>query len=180
MQAETTEQKKAHTAVHDDAPATNVLDQSEKIGSGMQVGIDAFGAWAIGVGSTIGSYAFLIHGSMIAQAGPLASVLSWLAAAAMSVPLALLLAELSSLFPSAGGPYVYKYFALKRLIPGTGEMFGFLTGWMFWIYVVVSYACMSNGFANLLSNSLFGSSMAAPIWFGPLVIHSFVWWSHHL
>lgn len=146
----------------------------------MQVGIDAFGAWAIGVGSTIGSYAFLIHGSMIAQAGPLASVLSWLAAAAMSVPLALLLAELSSLFPSAGGPYVYKYFALKRLIPGTGEMFGFLTGWMFWIYVVVSYACMSNGFANLLSNSLFGSSMAAPIWFGPLVIHSFVWWSHHL
>lgn len=145
-------------------------EQSASIGSGLQVGISSFGAWMLGVGTNIGSWAFLIHGSMIAQAGQLASISAWLIAAVMIVPLALVLAELSSMFPSAGGPYVYKYFALKRLIPGMGEMLGFLTGWMFWICFIASYACMANGLVNLLSTTIYGAPQSSPLWFGPAVI----------
>jgi amino acid transporter len=150
----------------------DIEQQSEKIGANMQVGIGAFGAWAIGVSANIGSFAFLIHGAMLAQAGPLASVVAWAIATLMSLPLAFTLAELSSMFPSAGGPYVYKYFALKRLLPGMGEMLGFLTGWIFWIYLVVGYACMSDGLANMLSKQFYGDANASPIWFGPLIIMS--------
>src|SRR5437870_5230213 len=82
--------------------------QSAKIGAGMQVGISSFGAWMLGVGANIGSMAFLFHGAMIAQSGPLAAITAWVLAALMSLPLAFVLAELSSMFPSAGGPYVYK------------------------------------------------------------------------
>jgi amino acid transporter len=72
-------------------------------------------------------------------------MIAWLLADALSLPLALLLIELSSMFPTAGGPYVYKYYALKRLVPGLGELLGFLTGWLFWVSIIVGLACMSNG-----------------------------------
>jgi len=152
------------------SPACSLEDESARIGAGMNIGISSFGAWMIGVSANIGSMAFLFHTCMIAQAGPLASVAAWVIAAAMALPLGLVLAELSSMFPAAGGPYVYKYFALKRLIPGMGEMMGFLTGWIFWIYIIAGYACMSNGLVNLLSASLFGAPQASPLWFGPVVI----------
>src|SRR5688572_29277466 len=97
------------------APQSGIQSEAGNIGAGMQIGIGAFGAWAIGVSANIGSMAFLFHGSMIAQSGPLAAVVAWILAAFMALPLALVLAELSSMFPSAGGPYVYKYVALKRM-----------------------------------------------------------------
>ncbi len=102
-----------------------------KIGTGMKVGISAFGAWMMGVGSIIGSWAWLMHAPMLARAGPVASMAAWVIAAILSLPLVLILMELASMFPTAGGPYVYKYYALKRLIPGMGELLGFLTGWLF-------------------------------------------------
>jgi amino acid transporter len=95
---------------------------------------------------------------------------AWLLAGVLSLPLTLILMELASMFPSAGGPYVYKYHALKRLFPGTGELLGFLTGWLFWVSIIVGLACMSNGLANLLGSNLWGTASASPIWFGPLVI----------
>lgn len=147
-------------------------DQAFTIGSGMQVGISSFGAWMLGVGSIIGSMAWLIHGPMIAKSGPLAAFVAWILAAAMTLPLALIVAELSSMFPTAGGPYVYKYFALKRMIPGMGEMLGFLTGWLFWIAMITGLGCMSNGLTNLLSSVIWNSSNASPLWFGPLIILS--------
>lgn len=144
--------------------------ETAAIGSDMQVGITSFGAWMLGVGAIIGSMAWLFHGPMIARAGTLGSISAWLAATAMMVPLVLILMELSSMFPSAGGPYVYKYYALKRLVPGLGEMLGFLTGWLFWICLIVGLACMSNGLTNLLSSNIWGAPQASPIWFGPTVI----------
>ncbi len=137
---------------------------------GLRVGISSFAAWMLGVGSIIGSMAWLIHGPMLARAGSLASITAWLIAGVMALPLALILMELSSMFPAAGGPYVYKFYALKRLVPGAGEMLGFLTGWLFWIAIIVGLACMSNGLANLMSTVLFGSASTSPIWFGPAMI----------
>jgi amino acid transporter len=136
----------------------------------MKVGISAFGAWMLGVGSIIGSMAWLMQAPMLARAGPAACMAAWVIAGTLALPLALILMELSSMFPTAGGPYIYKYYALKRLIPGMGELLGFLTGWLFWIGIMVGLACMGNGLTNMLSSSLFGGPSASPLWFGPLVI----------
>jgi APA family basic amino acid/polyamine antiporter len=136
----------------------------------LSVGISSFSSWMIGVGAIIGSMAWLFHGPMIARSGTLACLLAWVIAACATLPLTLILAELSSMFPAAGGPYYYKYVAFKRLFPQTGELFGFLTGWLFWVFLVVCYSCMSNGLANLLSTTFWGSINQSPIWFGPAII----------
>lgn len=142
------------------------------IGADMHVGISSFGAWMLGVGSIIGSMAWLIHGPMMARSGPVGAAVAFVVAGVMMLPLVLILMELSSMFPTAGGPYVYKYYALKRLMPKTGELFGFLTGWLFWACMIVGLACMANGLTNLLSSSLWGSAKNSPMWFGPFVIFS--------
>jgi APA family basic amino acid/polyamine antiporter len=144
--------------------------EGKKTPGELKVGITAFGAWMVGVGSIIGSMAWLMHGPMLARAGTLPCVLAWTIAAIATVPLAMILMELSSMFPDAGGPYVYKYYALKRLIPAKGEMIGFLTGWLFWMAAIVALACMSNGLANLLCSIFYGSTANSPIWFGPAAI----------
>lgn len=142
------------------------------IGSGMKVGISSFGSWMLGVGSIIGSMAWLMHGPMLARAGAAASLVAWLIAGILAVPLALILMELASMFPTAGGPYVYKYYALKRLVPGMGELLGFLTGWLFYVGILVGLSCMSCGLTNLLASEIWGSPALSPLWFGPLVIIS--------
>ncbi len=124
----------------------------------------------LGVGAIIGSYAWLVHGPMIARAGTFATSSAWVVAAIMTLPSAFILAELSSMFPAAGGPYVFKYYAFKRVFPKTGEMIGFLTGWLFYTCVICALACMGNGFSNLLSHIFYGSAANAPIWFGPFLI----------
>lgn len=48
-------------------------------------------------------------------------------------------------------------------------MLGFLTGWLFWIAIIVGLACMANGLANLLAAAFFAKGHT-PIWFAPLVI----------
>lgn len=163
----TTSLKERQTAVVDQSTAAAL---NRNIGSGMQVGISSFASWMLGVGAIIGSMAWLFHGPMIARAGNLAATTAWLLAGIFTLPLALIVMELASMFPTAGGPYVYKYYALKRLAPRLGEMFGFLTGWLFWICLIVGLACMSNGLSNLLASSIWGTAGAAPMWFGPLVI----------
>jgi amino acid transporter len=123
----------------------------------------------LGVGTIIGSMAWIIHGPMIARAGTAAALTAWATAGILTIPLALILMELSSMFPSAGGPYVYKYYALKRLVPGAGELIGFMTGWLFWAAITVGLACMGNGMANMLS-ACFWPNSTSPIWFGPAAI----------
>lgn len=140
------------------------------IGSEMKVGISSFGSWMLGVGSIIGSMAWLMHGPMLARAGAAASLVAWVIAGVLAVPLALILMELSSMFPTAGGPYVYKYYALKQLIPGMGELLGFLTGWLFYVGILVGLSCMSCGLTNLLACEIWGSAATSPLWFGPVVI----------
>src|SRR5262245_16457974 len=84
----------------------NKAEQSSHNSGGLKVGITAFGGWMVGVGSIIGSMAWLMHGPMLARAGTLPCILAWTIAAIATVPLAMILMELSSMFPDAGGPYV--------------------------------------------------------------------------
>jgi amino acid transporter len=139
-------------------------------GKPMSRGITSFGAWMLGVGSIIGSMAWLIHGYMLARGGALASMIAWVLAGLMTLPLVAILSELSSMFPTAGGPYVYKFIALKRLLPAHGELVGFLAGWLYWIAMITGIACMANGLSDLISAAMFGGSQSAPHWFGPSVI----------
>jgi basic amino acid/polyamine antiporter, APA family len=141
-----------------------------RIGSKMPVGISAFGSWMLGVGTIIGSMAWLIHGPLLARAGTLPTLAAWTLAALMNLPLAFILAELSSMFPSAGGPYVYKYVALKRLFPAVGEFLGFATGWLYWVAMLTGMACMANGLAGLVIGTFWQDPAMAPKWFGSLVI----------
>ncbi len=156
------------------APKPDVQLSSAKmpicIGASMKTGISAFGSWMLGIGSIIGSMAWLIHAPMLARSGAVGSMAAWAIAGVLVIPLALILMELSSMFPSAGGPYLYKYYALKRLMPKMGELLGFLTGWLFWAALIVGLACMANGLVNLLTTSVWGSSGNSPIWFGSAVI----------
>jgi len=142
-----------------------------QIGSGLKIGITSFGSWMLGVGTIIGSMAWLMHGPMLARAGTAACLFAWLLAGLLSLPLTLILMELSSMFPTAGGPYVFKYYALKRIFPGHSyaELLGFLTGWLFWSSLIVGLACMANGLTNLLVSSIWGEG-TAPLWFGPVII----------
>lgn len=146
------------------------LNKTTTIGSEMKVGVSSFASWMLGVGAVIGSYAWLIHGPMIARAGTLPSICAFIIAAFMTIPAAFILAELSSMFPTAGGPYIYKYYAFKRLVPGAGELIGFVTGWLFYICIITGLACMANGLTNLLSTCIFGAPHNGPVWFSPLVI----------
>ncbi len=136
----------------------------------LKVEITPFGAWMIGVGCLIGSMAWLIHPSMLARGGVVTTLAAWILAALVTLPLALILMELSSMFPAAGGPYVYKYYALKRLIGDKGELLGFLSGWLFWIANTVGLACIANGVCNLASLLIYGGTQLCPLWFGPVVI----------
>jgi len=140
------------------------------IGASMAVGISSFGSWMLGVGTIIGSMAWLIYAPMLARSGPLPTISAWTFAAVITLPLALILAELSSMFPSAGGPYVYKYVALKRLFPRFGELFGFSTGWLYWIAMIAGVACMANGLASLVTATVWTNASVAPPWFDAVVI----------
>jgi hypothetical protein len=63
--------------------------ESLKIGKDMKVGISAFGAWMLGVGSIIGSMAWLMHAPMLARAGPAACMTAWLIAGNLAAHLRL-------------------------------------------------------------------------------------------
>lgn len=143
----------------------SLLSSASRIGFAMPVGISAFSSWMLGVGTMIGSMAWLIYGYMLSRAGASATLAAWFLAALINLPLCFILAELASMFPSAGGPYVYKYVALKRLFPAYGDFLGFCTGWLYWITMITGMACMANGFAGLMTSTIWPQNNLAPPWF---------------
>lgn len=125
---------------------------AEPSSSELKVGISAFGSYMLGVGTLIGSMAWLIHGTLIERAGALPSIAAWILGAATMLPLALVIAELASIYPLAGGPYVYKVEAFKLIMPHKdASLFGFLSGWLYWIAMMTGLAFMTNGLSDLLS-----------------------------
>jgi APA family basic amino acid/polyamine antiporter len=95
-------------------------------------------SFAIVVGSIIGTGVFLKTAVMAQDAGsPLYVLLAWVTAGVLSYIGALIYAELSCLFPAAGGEYVF-------LREAYGPLTGFLFGWTrFWIASPGSIARMA-------------------------------------
>jgi APA family basic amino acid/polyamine antiporter len=76
-------------------------------------------------GSMIGSGIFIVSSDMVRQVGSAGWLIAiWILTGIMTVFAAITYGELSSMFPRAGGQYVFLKEAYNRLI-------GFLYGWSF-------------------------------------------------
>ncbi len=108
-------------------------------------GLTPFHAGALVVGTVIGTGIFLKAGIMSQTVGAAHwMLLAWAAAGILSFLGALVYAEVGSLFPRAGGEYVYMREAY-------GDLIGFLYGWMrFWIASPGSIAAFAVGGATFL------------------------------
>jgi amino acid transporter len=106
-------------------------------------------SFAIVVGSIIGTGVFLKTAVMAQDAGsPLYVLLAWVTAGVLSYIGALIYAELSCLFPAAGGEYVF-------LREAYGPLTGFLFGWIrFWIASPGSIAAYAIGAVTFLDSVL--------------------------
>lgn len=109
---------------------------------------------------------------MIVLGGPLATAIAWIIAAILMLPLAFVLVELSAMFPLAGGPYIYKYVAFKRLFNQSGALPAFMSGWLFWLFLVIGFAISALGMSNLLTSTFWGAATKAPVWFPPAFVLS--------
>jgi len=91
---------------------------------------------ALVVGNMVGSGVFLLPASLAPYG--LNSVFGWLLTASGAMLLAVVFAQLSRVFPQAGGPYVYPRLAF-------GECAGFLMAWGYWVSVWVGNAAIAIG-----------------------------------
>jgi basic amino acid/polyamine antiporter, APA family len=100
---------------------------------------------ALVVGNMIGSGIFLLPASLAPYG--LNSIFGWLFSASGGVLLAIVFAQLSRVYPQAGGPYVYPRVAF-------GECCGFVMAWGYWMSVWVGNAAIAIGTVAYLSELL--------------------------
>jgi len=91
---------------------------------------------ALVVGNIIGSGVFLLPASLAPYG--INSVIGWIMTASGAMLLAYVFAQLSKVYPQAGGPYVYPRVAF-------GELAGFLMAWGYWMSVWVGNAAIAIG-----------------------------------
>jgi APA family basic amino acid/polyamine antiporter len=113
--------------------------------SGLVRGLTPVHAGALVVGTVIGTGIFLKAGIMSQTVGSAQwMLLAWVTAGILSFVGALVYAEIGSLFPKAGGEYVY-------IREAYGDLLGFLYGWMrFWVASPGSIAAFAVGGATFL------------------------------
>ena len=97
---------------------------------------------ALVVGNMIGSGIFLLPASLAPYG--LNSIFGWIFSATGGVLLAIVFAQLSRVYPQAGGPYVYPRAAF-------GECCGFVMAWGYWMSVWVGNAAIAIGTIAYLS-----------------------------
>ncbi len=102
-----------------------------------------FDAVIYGIGGMIGAGIFVLSGYAIEVAGP-SAILSFLLCGLVASFTGLVYAELSSMFPEAGGGYSF----IKRVFSG---YLGFLSGWLLWAAYTISAAFYAFGFGAFLS-----------------------------
>ncbi len=102
-------------------------------------------AYFLVIGSVFGTGIFLTSGLMAVDCpSPLHMLLAWFLGGAIALAGALTFSELGTLFPRAGGPYVY-------LRESFGPLAAFLYGWgFFWIIGCGGIAALSSGFVEAL------------------------------
>jgi APA family basic amino acid/polyamine antiporter len=108
-------------------------------------GLTPIHAGALVVGTVIGTGIFLKAGIMSQLVGsPQWMLAAWIVAGLLSFAGALVYAEIGSIFPKAGGEYVY-------IREAYGDLPGFLYGWMrFWVASPGSIAAYAVGGATFL------------------------------
>lgn len=104
-----------------------------------QIGI--YIATSLVVGSMIGSGIFMLPASM-SKLGSI-SLVGWLISGLGALLLAVVYGRLSKLIPKTGGPYIYPK-------EGFGDFVGFLTGWGYWLSVLLTNASIALGFTGYL------------------------------
>ena len=104
-----------------------------------QIGI--YVATSLVIGSMIGSGIFMLPASM-AKIGSI-SLLGWLFSGIGALLLAIVFSRLSKLVPKTGGPYIYPK-------EGFGDFIGFLSGWGYWLSVLVTNASIAIAFTGYL------------------------------
>ncbi len=97
---------------------------------------------ALVVGNMIGSGVFLLPASLAPYG--LNSIVGWIFTASGGVLLAIVFAQLSRVYPQAGGPYLYPRVAF-------GECCGFVMAWGYWMSVWVGNAAIAIGSVAYLS-----------------------------
>lgn len=117
-------------------------------------GLSLMDAVSLVVGTIIGTGVFLKSGTMAQQVGsPIAVLVVWVVAGLLSLAGALTYAELGSMFPEAGGEYVY-------LREAYGNVPAFLYGWMRFLIAspgtIAAYAVGAATFLKGASESLAG------------------------
>jgi APA family basic amino acid/polyamine antiporter len=137
-------------------PANSVTDIDTK--SGLVRGISLADATLLIVGGIIGTGVFLTAGDVAAATKtPLVFVAAWVAGMIVSWLASVSVAELGSMFPQAGGQYVY-------LREAYGEFVAFLYGWMiFSVNVCGSLAAIAVGFAYYLGAIIPALHAARPL-----------------
>lgn len=101
---------------------------------------------AVVVGVIIGSGIFRVPSPIAAAAGDLTGIaLVWILGGIVALFGALSIAELATMYPAAGGPYVY-------LREAYGRPLAFLFGWMWLLTTPISWAAQSLMFAEYLGS----------------------------
>lgn len=131
------------------------------------------GFWSIlslVMGNMIGVGIFVMP-SVLAPFGSL-SLIGWAATLIGALFLALMFSRISSLFPSAGGPYAYAR-------AGFGDFIGFQTAWTYWISlwvgsvatIVSTIGYLSHFFPSLATDSHIGLGLGLLIIWGLTLIN---------
>lgn len=102
----------------------------------------------IALGGVIGAGLFVGSGVVIKSAGP-AAVLSFLITGLLVVLVMRMLGEMAVALPTVGSFYEYARLAWRDR-PVTGELAGFLTGWMYWYFWVIVVALEAVAGAELV------------------------------
>ena len=124
------------------------------------------GAIVVGLGSILGTGAFVSIGIGAGVAGPMV-ILACALAAVVATFNGLSSAQLAAAHPVSGGTYEYA----QRCFPGgLGARLGFTSGWLFLIAKSASAATAALGCAGYLKEFVRGPLEAVPIWGVALVI----------